>query len=55
MDFKNVFYTLGKYELYIFVRMHVAVNNIHSKTFIVAYFNVSNTKFNARARLSRYV
>jgi hypothetical protein len=25
------------------------------ETFIVVYFNVSSTKFNARARLSRYV
>jgi hypothetical protein len=49
------FYVWMRCIVLLFIRTGLDVNIIHSKTFIVVYFNVSSTKNNVHAKLSRYV
>ena len=55
MDIKDVLilYKIRYDILILYERVMLYINSF--EVFIVVYFNVSNTKLNARARLSRYV
>jgi hypothetical protein len=54
MDLKDAFVIMLDKRFCIVLYERVLMYNIHSK-FLCCIFNVSNTKNNARAKLSRYV